>query len=126
MELTIHVYHHVVQTGDGPVMARLDSVISLLTAIGVKETKMAKTIDDLVTAVAAEKDEVASVKAFVVGIKQQLADALSGANLPPAVQAKVDAVFAGMTENTTALADAITTAPDDGSGTGGIPPVGNA
>jgi hypothetical protein len=75
----------------------------------VKELRM--TVDDLVAAVAAEDTVIDSAIAFINGLEQQLADALSGATLPPAVQTKVDALFADINAKKDALATAITTPP---------------
>lgn len=57
------------------------------------------TIDEILTEVNDESGRLDSIQALIDGIKQQLADALAGATLPAAVQAKVDAVFAGLTGN---------------------------
>lgn len=73
------------------------------------ENRIMATVDDVVAEVAKEKDEIASVKVFIKGLQQQIADALSGANLPPAVQAKIDQAFADMQANSSELADAIVT-----------------
>ena|SRR5882724_9826781 len=80
-----------------------------LNSLREMEKRIMATVDDLVTEVAKEKDEIASVKTFIQGLQQQIADALAGVSLPPATQAKVDAVFAQMQANSTDLADAITT-----------------
>lgn len=71
------------------------------------ETIMA-TIDQLVTDVNEESTLEESVITLLNGIKQQLTEALSGANLPPAVQAKVDAAFSQLEANKAKLADALT------------------
>lgn len=52
------------------------------------------TIDQLVQDVNDEDTLADSVGVFIAGLKQQLADALSGTTLPPDVQAKIDAAFA--------------------------------
>lgn len=72
------------------------------------------TLDDVISAVAAEGTIEDSAAALLVSdtgligtLKQQLADALSGATLPPAVQAKVDEVFATAQANAQKLADAV-------------------
>ena len=57
------------------------------------------TLDETLAAVTDEDTKVDSIIAFLAGIKQQLADALSGANLPAPVQAKVDAIFAQATSS---------------------------
>lgn len=65
------------------------------------------TLDDILADVTAESTTIDSLSAFIAGLKQQLADALSGTTLPPAVQAKVDAVFAQAESNKQKLADAL-------------------
>lgn len=86
---------------------RLSRIEYLLRSLTWKEDKTMATIDDLVTEVANEATQIASVKTFIQGLQQQLADALSGVTLPADVQAKVDAVFASMQANDAALAGAI-------------------
>jgi len=52
------------------------------------------TLDELLVAVT-EADQVDdSLIALTASIKQQLKEALSGVTIPPAAQAKVDAIFA--------------------------------
>lgn len=69
---------------------------------------MANTLDDVANDVRDESTVIDSLAALTAGIKKQLDDALSGATLPPQVQAKVDAVFAGIEANKAKLAKAIT------------------
>lgn len=52
------------------------------------------TLDETLAATTAEDTKIDSIIAYNTGIKKQLDDALSGASLPPGVQAKVDAIFA--------------------------------
>lgn len=52
------------------------------------------SLDETLAKVTEEDTDIDSVIALVTGLKQQLADALAGANLPPDTQAKVDAIFA--------------------------------
>jgi hypothetical protein len=66
------------------------------------------SIDDLTQSVAEESTLEDSVLTLLNGIKQQLADALSGTTLPTAVQAKVDAAFASLEANKAKLAAAVT------------------
>lgn len=69
---------------------------------------MAATIQDVVDAVTAETSHVASLKAFVDGLKQQLADALAAAGqLTPEQQAALDGVFAQVHANDQAITDAM-------------------
>jgi len=65
------------------------------------------TLQQVMDDVTAEKTAIDSVSALVGGLRQQIADALSGVNLPPAVQAQVDAVFAQAEQNKAALAAAL-------------------
>lgn len=82
---------------------------AVLRAIQEKDATIMSTIDDLVTQVAAEKDEIASTKTFIAGLEQKVSDALSGITLPPAQQAKVDQLFSDLKQNNDDLAAAITT-----------------
>jgi altronate dehydratase len=65
------------------------------------------TLDELLDKVTEEATVDESMLELLAGLKQQLADALSGANLPPAVQAKVDAVFSKASENVTKINEAL-------------------
>lgn len=65
------------------------------------------TIDDLVAQVAKETTDVASLVAFVTGLKQQLTDALAQVGvLTPAQQSAIDGVFAAAVANDQAIVDA--------------------
>lgn len=57
------------------------------------------TLDEVLADVTEEGTKIDSLTVFVAGLKQQIADALSGVKLPPAVQAKVDAVFDAVEAN---------------------------
>ena len=65
------------------------------------------TLDDIATDMTEETTSIDGLSVLLSGLKQQLADTLSGANLPPAIQAKVDAVFAQAEANKSKLADAL-------------------
>jgi hypothetical protein len=65
------------------------------------------TLDQILDKVTQETTDIGSLKVFIAGLKQQIADALAGVTLPPAVQAKVDAVFAGVAANDQAVVDAM-------------------
>jgi ABC-type transporter Mla subunit MlaD len=96
-----------------------------MRVIQMLETLMA-TIDQVVQDVADESTAIDSVSTLVAGLKQQLADALSGANIPPAVQSKIDAVFAGLEANKSKLATALTTAPPAATPSSSTPPAAPA
>lgn len=65
------------------------------------------TSDEALAAVTAEDTRVDSLIALFATTKQQLADALSGVTIPPAVQAKINSIFdlssAGASKIDTAL-----------------------
>lgn len=69
------------------------------------------TLDQVIQDVQDETTAIDSVSELIVGLKQQLADALSGVTVPPAVQAKIDAVFTGLEANKAKLATALATGP---------------
>lgn len=81
--------------------------IALLAAIQGKLTAMAHTLDEVLAGVADEGTKQDSLIALMNGVEQQLKDALAGTTLPPAIQAKVDAVFDGITNNATKVQAAI-------------------
>lgn len=68
---------------------------------------MATTLDQILQDVTDESTVIDSISTLIDGLRQQLADALSGTTLPPAVQAKIDAVFAQAETNKTKLANAL-------------------
>lgn len=79
----------------------------ILAAItDLKETIMA-TLDDITADMTEETTAIGGISTLVQGLRQQLADALSGTTLPPAVQAKVDAIFTAAEANKGALAAAL-------------------
>lgn len=71
----------------------------LLGLILYQQEIIMATLDEVLAEVTDESTRLDSIQALIDGIKQQLADALSGASLPNGVQAKVDAVFTGLTGN---------------------------
>lgn len=77
----------------------------------LQETIM-PTLDDLVTKVAEQTGEVASMRVFVAGLEQQIKDALAGVVLSPEAQAKLDGVFVALDANTEQIKAAIDSNPD--------------
>lgn len=65
------------------------------------------TLDQVLTDVTDESTQLDSLSTFITGLKQQLADALAGATIPAATQAKIDAVFAGVEKNKAKVQDAL-------------------
>ena len=79
---------------------------SKLNNIERKEVSIMATLDQVLADVQAESTLIGSISQLISGLQQQLNDILAG-NLPPAVQAKVDAVFTQAEANKQALADAV-------------------
>jgi hypothetical protein len=70
------------------------------------------TLDGLVAAVAEQTGKVDSMKVFILGLEDQIAKILAGTVIPPAVQAKLDEVFAGVSANTQSIVNAIDSNPE--------------
>lgn len=77
-------------------------------------TKIMATLDETLAAVTEESGKVDSLSSLVTGIKKQLDDVLAG-QLPADVQAKVDAIFAGVQANKQKVVDAINANDNDPS-----------
>lgn len=82
----------------------LHGVIGLITTTNHKLEIIMATLQDIQNDMAEESTIIGGVSTLIAGLKQQLADILSGAQLPPAVQQKVDEVFAQAEANKAALA----------------------
>lgn len=67
------------------------------------------SIDELVSTVNDQSTTIDSLVAFVKALEDQIGN-IGG--IPPAVQAKIDAVFAQVNKNSQAIADAIDNNPD--------------
>lgn len=90
MKLTVHHYHHHDHVETVPAWARkfqdrLDTIMA--------------TLDEILADVTDEGTRLDSISTLLTGLRQQLADALAGTTLPPAVQAKVDAIFTAAESN---------------------------
>jgi hypothetical protein len=77
---------------------KINLILQLLNHIKGKVDHIMPTLDEVLADVADEKTKIDSLTTLVAGIKKQLDDILAG-QLPPEVQAKVDAVFAGVEAN---------------------------
>jgi hypothetical protein len=90
-----HFYHH-----HDPGLCEVKAEIAKLRDLIIRNQEaLMATLDEVLAEVTDESGRLDSIQSLIDGIKQQLADALSGTALPPAVQQKVDAVFAGLTAN---------------------------
>ena len=101
MTFRIDIHHHI----ESP--AWLGVVTSAITHLSKRIEDIMHTLEDTLAAVTDEGTKEDSLIALVEGIQKQLADALAGTALPPAVQAKIDAVFQGVTDNATKVQAAI-------------------
>lgn len=68
---------------------------------------MDKTIDEVLASVTENETVGDGIVTLLTGIKKQLDEALAGTKLPPAVQAKVNAIFEASERDKQKLADAI-------------------
>lgn len=92
---------------------KLNHILQLLQHIKERVDHIMPTLDEVLVDVQDESTRIDSLSTLVAGIKKQLDDILAG-QLPPEVQAKVDAVFAGVEANKAkvqAAIDANTTPP---------------
>ena len=94
-------------------------IFKLNNLIEGKDLIMA-TLDEILANVTAQATRIDSLNTLMDGIRQQLADALSGAVIPADVQRKIDAVFAAAQVNAAKIEEAIrentpggTTPPDE-------------
>jgi hypothetical protein len=112
----MHVHVHIHGESDAEtfrhnVLNLLGAIKSETATIKTNTEKLMSSLDDDIALVQSQTTQIASIKTLITTLQQQIADALSGVTLPPAVQAKVDAVFAGLTQNSADLATALATGP---------------
>jgi altronate dehydratase len=100
--------HEIRLTINIPQLADLTKLFTnQFSQINLKLNQIMADIDQVIADIAEEKTQIASLSVLTASLKQQVADALSGVTLPPAVQAKIDAAFAGVEANKQAVVDAI-------------------
>lgn len=115
MRIVINHHHHHHHENESLILKKLN--------------QMAKTLDETLAAVQQNATVGDSAIALLTDIKTQLDEVLSGENLPPSVQAKVDAIFETVSSDTQKLQDAIVantpaeepTEPGDGTSEEKIP-----
>ena len=101
MKFEIHHYHHARDAETAEMVQKLfGSILERLSEI------MA-TLDQVLQDVTDQTTQIASLQALILGLKQQIADALSGASLPSGVQVKIDQIFQNLEANKAALANAL-------------------
>lgn len=106
--MRLDVYHHFPEAASVPPWAaaisdKLMAIINALHALHEGETTIMATLDEVLAKVTEANTKEDSIIALVSGLKQQLADALAGVTLPPAVQAKVDAIFDQASQDVTKI-----------------------
>lgn len=99
--MRLDIYHH----ADQRVVDKLDMILA------TQEILM-DNADRIIADVQAQKTVIDGLKAFIAGLKGQIADALAGAKLSAEHEAKLAAIFPDLEANTDAITQAITTQPD--------------
>lgn len=94
---------------DVPHDNRIDHLLNIVKRIELNTEKLMATLDETLALVSDESTKLDSVIALIDGLKKQLDDVLAGVTLPPAVQAKVDAIFSAATTNAAKIVDALDT-----------------
>lgn len=100
-----HIHHHIELSPE--VSARLDESARKLNLIIQNQETIMASLDQILTDVTDESTAIDGISTLISGLKQQLADALAGTTLPPATQAKVDAIFAAAEVNKGKIATAL-------------------
>ena len=78
---------------------QISKIVSMLQSLQTQGDNLMATLDAVLADVQDESTKLNSLSTFIAGLKQQIADALAGVTLSPAVQAQIDAVFAGVESN---------------------------
>jgi predicted butyrate kinase (DUF1464 family) len=86
---------------------QLEKIAEGLTRIEKMGEQIMATLDELLANVTAQTTRIDSLNTLMDGIRQQLADALSGMVIAPEVQRKIDAVFAAAQTNAAKIEEAI-------------------
>jgi hypothetical protein len=105
----IHLYVHGLSVSPSGLSDLRREVANIAASILDMKEKIVATIDQLAQDVSDESTLIESVATLITGLRQQILDALSGATLPEAVQAKVNAVFATAESNKARLTSALAT-----------------
>jgi hypothetical protein len=107
MLLRVEMHHHF-HEGKSETNEKLDAILKLLRESKTREVGIMATLEQVLADVTEETTLIGSLSTLTAGLKAQLDDVLAGINLPPVVQAKVDAIFAAAEANKAAVAAAIT------------------
>jgi DNA anti-recombination protein RmuC len=98
ISLTDAIKHSSQGNGNGLAASKADLQAMEQRLLGKLNT-MADTLDDILKDVTDESTALDSISALITGLKQQVADALAGATLPPATKAKIDQIFTAAETN---------------------------
>ncbi len=101
-----HQHFHFHQD-DQSIADELNQLTRIVSALVEITEKMMATLDQVLQDVTDESTQIDGISTLMDGLKKQVADALSGANLPPTVQAKVDAIFTQAETNKGKIATAL-------------------
>lgn len=104
----MRIDHHVFFEQDKEVRDLLRSLRNRMDLIQATLEAIVATLAETLAAVTDEDTKVDGIIALLAGIKQQLADALSGTTLPAAVQAQVDQIFTQATASAGKIDAALT------------------
>lgn len=89
-------------------LARIEQHLQIdFTAIERHQAMTDHTLDDILADTTAERSEIDALATLAAGIKLQLDQALSGATLTPAQQARVNAIFTNIEANKEAITASI-------------------
>lgn len=104
--MRIHVdLHSHLDTGVESELANLNRKADLII---LKMEKFMATLDEVLAKVREADTKQDSITALLNGLKQQVADLLSGTTIPPSVQAKVDELFEAAKHNVEEIDESIT------------------
>ncbi len=106
MRLFGREHHHHGNPMEGASPVEIELYHMLAHVINGMEKIMA-TLDQVLQDVTDESTQIDGISTFIDGLKQQLADALSGTTLSPGTQAKVDAIFSQAETNKGKIATAL-------------------
>ncbi|KRQ99288.1 hypothetical protein [Bradyrhizobium valentinum] len=108
----VHIHQPGGSEGIDEIRGQIREIARMVAGLVVMERHNMRTLDETIAEVQAQGTQVDGLITLTLSLRQQLGDALSGASLPPDVQAKVDAVFDGVAANNAKIVAALTTTPE--------------
>lgn len=101
------IEHHHYFHGDDGISQSLVLILDRLNLIIQNQNKMDVTLDQTLESVTSNGTVGDSIVTLVTSLKKSLDDALAGITLPPAVQAKINAIFEASEADKAKLQEAI-------------------